>query len=244
MNFLRFSLFSIVLLLAISDALAQDSQRFSVTQVASTQSILSEHTVNCNVDILVPTVFLRGNGMVGGEDSENNGAAVGCTSMSELSSQFNIGYYLTDPNLGPEAATRVIDFLVYRRSLGETLRDRSVQYINRSEDGKLQVGKDMDFDHGTCPSIKRHDTFEVTGINWHGWIVESVFQKPASYRAAKYCPESTGKYRCINMAIGNDKMSAILHPRCFLRIRDNTLHTELGYEVFLDMMKTWRFKEQ
>jgi hypothetical protein len=184
----------------------------------------------CPVSYSVPKIFIRGNGMVGGR----NDLPAGCNVIE---------YFLTNQNLSPDEASKSIEFLILPVSLDKTLADRSGQYVHRDRRGSLKVDKRLDFDSGTCPAIASHKVLEVSGVNWSGWVIESVFRKPISLRAKKFCPESSNRYQCINMAIGNEKASAVLHPRCFLRRPDNTLHTEMSFDMFMEMMKTWQFKE-
>jgi hypothetical protein len=187
--------------------------------------------IRCPVSFSVPKIFLQGNGSVSG----GGGLPTGCE-VTE--------YYLTDQNLTPDEASKRIEFSIRATSLEKTLTDNNNdEFVTLDRKGVPKVNKKYDFDFGACPSLATHKVSEVSGENWHGWIIESVFRKPVSTRAKKFCPESSDHYQCINMAIGNDKASAVLHPRCFLRGPDNTLHTEMSYEMFMEMMKTWRFKE-
>jgi hypothetical protein len=229
---MKFKKLAAILLLAVTSAIfLLNADSVVAEETKPTVPVRSDIQRNCPVTYLVPNFLLRGNGMV----SANGNATTGC----EV-----IYYYLTDPNLSPNEASKSVEFSLYEMSLNKALDAENLQYINRDSEGNLRPGAGMDFNTGVCPGIARHLVSRISGANWRGWIIESVFRQSASKRVIKYCPESMRTYRCINMAIGNDKVSAMLVPRCFLRRRDYSLHTELSYDTFMEIMKTWRFREQ
>lgn len=220
---LKYVLLSVMLTMEVGASFAQDLTPSMLTMRADVQTI-------CPVSYSVPTLLFRGNGMVSG----GNNLPTGCNVIE---------YFMTNKNLSPHDASKSIEFSIFPKGLEKTLADKSGQYVSRGEGGMLQVDKRLDFDSETCPAIASHKVFEVSGSNWNGWVIESVFRKPTSHRAKKFCPESSGRYQCINMAIGNEKASAVLHPKCFLRGSDNSLHTEMSFNMFMEIMKTWRFKD-
>lgn len=201
-------------------------------------STISERD-RCLAEIRVPPVWIRGNGMVGGGAD----SAIGCGVLTEQGrAQFNITYYLSDPNLSPNEATKIIEFHIYNKGLNQLLKASENDYLRRDSTGNIVVKADAEFT--TCGNdIVRHITSSISGRNWNGSIVESVFASRQNKRAIAGCPQYNARYRCINMAIGNEKSSAVLHSRCFLRRSDNTLHTEMSYDMFMEMMKTWHFKD-
>jgi hypothetical protein len=146
-----------------------DAQEITKPTVPMRNDVLSR----CLATYLVPRFFLKGDGMVG----TDNNATTGCDV---------IYYYLTDPNLSPDEASKSVEFSFYAMSLDNTLDAENVQYIRRDSKGRLRPGEGMDFNTGICPNIDRYIVSGITGENWHGWIVESVFRKPTSKRVGKY----------------------------------------------------------
>lgn len=72
---------------------------------------------------------------------------------------------------------------------------------------------------------------------------EQSFAEPKKKLGSQYCQKFTPRYRCIALVIGNDTVSAALGSYCFLSKKLDNLDDELSYDVFMDMVKTLRFKE-
>ncbi|WP_148662386.1 hypothetical protein [Paraburkholderia phytofirmans] len=90
--------------------------------------------------------------------------------------------------------------------------------------------------------VTKTDVTPIQGSNWHGWIAEETFAKArGSCRPAK---EYTSRYRCVHVMVGNDKMTAQLDGVCLLRKRELSLENGFSYDLFMDLLKTLRFKEQ
>lgn len=222
-------LFAVTLIGSTANSIAQDQPLSSGDTTKPTLAIPANIAKDCPFTYLVPPLFMKGNGMVGGDGGTETGCSV-------------ITYYLIDQNLSPDDATKTIEFHDYKNGLEQVLKTKMDGYVSRGENGDIQLSDDAEFT--TCgDKTARHDTIEITGPNWHGWIIESEFTQPKGKHVVSGCPEYTQDYRCINLAIGNDKMSAILKPRCFLRKPDDSLHTELSYDTFIAVVKTIRFKE-
>lgn len=197
-----------------------------------------EHASECQATLRIPQIFMQGNGAIGGEGD----TAVGCLkSNAPGRSSVNVTYYLTDPNLSPNEADKRVEFDVYEKSLAIVIGEKGNDYMWRDNAGRFHLGRDANFtdcgDH-----IDSRTAISISGSNWQGWLVTSTFVQPRSKRVVAGCPHYTHKYRCVSMVFGNEKNSAVLHSRCFLRHNDDTLHTELSYHMFMEMVKTWRFK--
>lgn len=193
----------------------------------------------CPATLRAPKVFMRGNGAIGGE----GGTSVGCLKSNNPDrTSLNITYYLTDPNLSPNEADKLVEFDVYRKSLAAVISNKGNDYIWRDNNARFYLGDDANFtDCGD--RIDARTATSISGFNWHGWLVTSTFVHPRSKRAVASCPHYAQKYRCVSMVFGNENNSAVLHSRCFLRKHDDTLHTDFSFDTFMVMMKTWQFKE-
>jgi hypothetical protein len=149
---------------------------------------------------------------------------------------------LTDPNLSPNEADKLVEFDVYRKSLAAVISEKGNDYVWCDSNGRFYLGSDANFtDCGD--RVHARIATPASGFNWHGWLVTSTFSQPRSEHVVAGCPHYTQNYRCVSMVFGNEKNSAVLHSRCFLRKHDNTLHIDLSFEMFMAMMKTWQFKE-
>lgn len=93
-----------------------------------------------------------------------------------------------------------------------------------------------------CGPVVKTTITPLHGVNWHGWIAEDTFQTPR-----RGCipgdRDFTSDYRCIHVMVGNDKMTAELDNVCLLRKREYDLYNGFSYDLFMDMLKTLRFKE-
>jgi hypothetical protein len=78
--------------------------------------------------------------------------------------------------------------------------------------------------------------------NWHGWIAEETFAK--AHGRCKPAKEYTSRYRCVHVMVGNVKMTAQLDSVCLLRKRELSLENGFSYDLFMDMLRTLRFKER
>jgi hypothetical protein len=175
----------------------------------------------------------------------------GCSETYKKSDalEFAIQYTLDDPDLLPSEAQRDINFTVQRESLDKLIEDGSASFIKRGSDGSLVPRIEFS---AICGSPLRHDVSEISGSNWRGWVVETVYPKLKSKPEIERCPEYSPDYRCVNLVIGNSKMSAAFNSKCFLRkrtvslskgITNSTVDTGLGYDNFMDIVKTIRFYE-
>ena len=82
----------------------------------------------------------------------------------------------------------------------------------------------------------------IRGSNWHGWIAEETFAK--AHGRCRPAKEYTSRYRCVHVMLGNDKMMAQLYGVCLLRKRELSLENGFSYDLFMDMLRTLRFKEE
>jgi hypothetical protein len=81
----------------------------------------------------------------------------------------------------------------------------------------------------------------LRGANWHGWLAEETFKSPTG--KCKPNPWFTPRFRCIHVIVGNDKTTAQLTGVCLLRNREYSLENGFSYDLFMDMLKTIRFKD-
>jgi hypothetical protein len=105
------------------------------------------------------------------------------------------------------------------------------------------LASDSAYKESNCgnPVIKTQ-VVPIRGSNWHGWIAEETFAK--SRGQCKPAKEYTSRYRCVHVMVGNDKMSAQLDGVCLLRKRELSLQDGFSYDLFMDMLKTLRFKDE
>jgi len=98
---------------------------------------------------------------------------------------------------------------------------------------------------GACGQEKKRkvDVKPISGENWKGWAWEQSFSAPEKKLTDPYCKKFTPNYRCVTLIFGNDKVSALFPAYCFLRKKVDHLDDELSFDVFMDMVKTIRFKE-
>ena len=210
-----------------------------MASLAGTSVTTSEENANaCPATLRIPQLFMRGNGAIGGE----GGTAVGCLkSYDPNRTSLNITYYLTDPNLSPNEADKLVEFDVYRKSLAAVISENGNDYVWHDSNGRFYLGSDANFtDCGD--RIHARIATPISGFNWHGWLVTSTFSQPRSKHVVVGCPH-TPKIIDASVWFSAMKNSAVLHSRCFLRKHDNTLHIDLSFEMFMAMMKTWQFKE-
>jgi hypothetical protein len=113
----------------------------------------------------------------------------------------------------------------------------------KTGDSQPKLVEGATFPWSGCGPVIKTTTTPLQGINWRGWIAEDTFQPPR-----KGCvpadKEYTPAYRCIHVMVGNAKMTAMLGGVCLLRNREYSLENGFSYDLFMDMLKTLRFKEQ
>jgi hypothetical protein len=117
--------------------------------------------------------------------------------------------------------------------------------IFRMEDTKLlpTLTKSAANSGSNCGPIVNTKVTRIKGSNWHGWIAEQTFGKD-NPRCRENDKEYTSNYRCVQAMIGNNKMTAQLSRVCLLRKRQLSLENGFSYDLFIDMLKTLRFKEE
>lgn len=104
------------------------------------------------------------------------------------------------------------------------------------------LAPDSAYKESNCGNpVTKIDIAPIQGSNWHGWIAEETFAK--AHGRCKPAKEYTSRYRCVHVMAGNDKMTAQLDGVCLLRKRELSLENGFSYDLFMDMLKTLRFKE-
>lgn len=153
-------------------------------------------------------------------------------------------------NLEHNDFLRHADFGLYRKSLDKFVRGGAAGNLAGSDQNGNIILDSAGFPVlidliGDCGQEKTRkiETTPISGENWKGWMWEQSFAEPKKKLSSPYCRKFTPKYRCISLVIGNDKVSAAFSAYCFLRKKVDNLDDELSYDVFMDMIKTLRFKE-
>jgi hypothetical protein len=172
------------------------------------------------------------------QDWPGSGIRCGKAFDTDRSNTMVIGYYVN--GFASPSTWRRVELGIYYKDINSTLNDQTISNIYRDENGELDTGFD-------APSICRTTdprtiVTPLSGSNWHGWVVEEAFDQPNHKITNEDCLKFTPDYRCVSLLIGNDQMSLTLSGYCFLRKHEDSLQTELSYDIFMDMIKTIRFK--
>jgi hypothetical protein len=148
-----------------------------------------------------------------------------------------------DPNLDSRPGDS-INFEVYEIGIDQLIASgrKGSLFRLRSGDSQPTLADGVVFPWSGCGPVVKTTITPLQGINWHGWIAEDTFQTPR-----KGClpvdKEYTSTYRCIHVMVGNAKITAMLGGVCLLRKREYSLENGFSYDLFMDMLKTLRFKE-
>ncbi|ANB77075.1 hypothetical protein AYM40_33725 [Paraburkholderia phytofirmans OLGA172] len=148
-----------------------------------------------------------------------------------------------DPNFDPRGGDN-ISFVVENTGIDKKIAARAGSVFRlKSGDNMPTLTPGSAYKESNCGDpVTKTDVAPIQGSNWHGWIAEETFAKAhGSCRPAK---EYTSRYRCVHVMVGNDKMTAQLDGVCLLRRRELSLENGFSYDLFMDMLKTLRFKEQ
>ncbi|CAE6742139.1 hypothetical protein [Paraburkholderia haematera] len=147
-----------------------------------------------------------------------------------------------DPNLELSGGSH-ISFVVDSLSIEKKIAAGGNSIFRLRLGDKLPtLAPDSAYKESNCgdPVIKT-DITPIQGTNWHGWIAEETFAR--AHSRCKPAKEYTSRYRCVHVMVGNDKMTAQLDDVCLLRKRELSLENGFSYDLFMDMLKTLRFKE-
>jgi len=169
----------------------------------------------------------------------------GCTGNYELdggaSLKMDFQFNPNDRNGG-----EYIGFFVRGVSISETAKLRSGFLLRTDENKPLDKisGKIIYKSEKTyCDLNVSTKITRIQGFNWHGWLAEESYTgKPRPHCTVP--KEYTSRYRCVGLMIGNDQMSATTNQFCLLRKRELSLEHGFSYDLFMDMVKTIRFKEE
>ena len=189
--------------------------------------IPKEQANACQLTMLFPRILTEEANSIGCEYEKTNDG-------------FNaiVSTYYVNGFASPQTARRM-EMDIYEKSIDTVIKNYSESTIYRDEHGELDTGFDAP---ETCHTADPHTIVTpLTGPNWHGWVVEEAFDKPKHKIINDDCLKFTPSYRCVSLLIGNDKMSLTLSGYCFLRKHEDSLQTELSYDIFMDMIKSIHF---
>ena len=148
-----------------------------------------------------------------------------------------------DPNLELSGGSH-ISFVVDDISIEKKIAAGGNSIFRVSPGDKLpSLVPDAEYKESNCGDpVTKTDITAIQGSNWHGWIAEETFAKACG--RCKPAKEYTSRYRCVHVMVGNDRMTALLDGVCLLRKREFSLENGFSYDLFMDMLKTLRFKEE
>ncbi|MBC8726651.1 hypothetical protein F6X37_35720 [Paraburkholderia sp. 31.1] len=147
-----------------------------------------------------------------------------------------------DPNFNPRGGDNV-SFVVEEVGIDKKISDAKDSIFRLPPgEGHPILALGVAYKESDCgdPVIKTTIS-PIEGGNWHGWIAEETFAK--AHGRCTPSKEYTERYRCIHMMIGNEKITAQLNGVCLLRKRQYSLENGLSYDLFMNMIKTLRFKD-
>ena len=190
---------------------------------------------NCGVDLLRPPII----------------AGVGCAGV--ISEEGNAGLTFT-------YFQYLIQHNDFRRSIDIDLRAESINdYVEKGAGRLLLVSEESNAlvrtsegtpvlselnELGDCGQERHRKimTTTIQGKNWNGWLFEQSF--PAPQKVLKnQCKMFTPAYRCVSIIFGNDRYSASMPSRCFLRKMVGNIDNELSYDIFINMINSIKFKK-
>lgn len=190
---------------------------------------------NCGVDFLRPPII----------------AGVGCAGV--ISEEGNAGLTFT-------YFQYLIEHNDFRRSIDIDLRAESINdYVEKGAGRLLLFSEDSNAlvrtsdgtpvlselnELGDCGQERHRKlmTTTIQGKNWNGWLFEQSF--PAPKKVLKnQCKMFTPAYRCVSIIFGNDRYSASMPSRCFLRKMVGNIDNELSYDIFINMINSIKFRE-
>ena len=191
---------------------------------------------NCGVDLLRPPII----------------AGVGCAGV--ISEEGNAGLTFT-------YFQYLIEHNDFRRSIDIDLRAESINdYVEKGAGRLVLVSEDSNAlvrtsdgtpvlselnELGDCGQERHRKimTTTIRGKNWNGWLFEQSF--PAPKKVLKnQCKMFTPAYRCVSIIFGNDRYSASMPSRCFLRKMVGNIDNELSYDIFINMINSIKFKKE
>ncbi|CAE6871587.1 hypothetical protein R75471_00979 [Paraburkholderia domus] len=167
----------------------------------------------------------------------------GCTSSYKNGGQAVMEMdFQYDPNFNPRGGDN-ISFVVEDIGIDRKLAAGGDSVFHLKPWEKLPtLTPDSAYKESNCGDpVTKTDVTPIHGSNWHGWIAEETFAK--AHGRCKPAKEYTSRYRCIHVMVGNDKMMAQLDGVCLLRKRELSLENGFSYDLFMDMLRTLRFKE-
>jgi len=135
-------------------------------------------------------------------------------------------------------------FIVEKTGVDEKIASGKSRIVKINDDGDgLVLAETEAFDIPGCVSVINATITPISGVNWHGWMVERIYgdiQRKCKPVDRNY----TSRYRCVQAVLGNEKITAELDQVCLLRKYELGLKNGFSHDLFMNMIKTIRFREE
>jgi hypothetical protein len=226
--------------LALSSApsyarISQEASRLEFLEDTATviKPLKKKHVDRCGLTLRYPA-------LVNFFDQEIGPGCAG--SYKEGSTTLSMGYQY---GAFPNERSKAIDINIAPVRLEEWLSAARVAQPRSSTFNKTDTAVELKADAGfgnICSNLINIKITPIQGSNWHGWMAEQIYGPTRNRKS--YCQVYSPKYRCIELVIGNKKMSAELGGACLLRKRTTSLEEGLNYDLFMEMIKSINFNEE
>lgn len=212
---------------------AQSAANVATTESIGTNPMKPKVEEQCGMSMQVPDL----------KNVTDQSIGFGCLGSYKGGNSASIGMdFQYDPNFDKQGGD-YIEFSVYGVGIDEKVASGGDSIFRFRNGGDLPtLWSGAAYAQSNCGPVTSTKVTPIYGSNWHGWIAEETFGKPSD--RCKLREKYTSRFRCIHVMVGNDKMTAQLDGVCLLRKREISLENGFSYDLFMDMLKTLRFKEQ
>jgi hypothetical protein len=148
-----------------------------------------------------------------------------------------------DPNFNPRGGDN-ISFVVENAGVDRRMAGKRESVFRlKAGDNPPSLSEGSAYKESNCgnPVTKTHVTPIKASTGTAGSLKKTFAKARGRCKPAK---EYTFRYRCVHVMVGNDKLTAQLDGVCLLRKRELSLENGFSYDLFMDMLKTLRFKDE